>query len=219
MPDCAPTTGVPPPDPDPAHGAPFDPAAFADDPLDQFRLWMADAVRAGAGEPTAMTLATTGAGEVPDARMMLLKGVDDRGFRFFTNMESAKAEQLSGAPRAALVFWWYETCRQVRVRGTVEALDEAEASAYFATRPRESQVGAWASQQSRRLASREALEAEVRRVERRFAGTDVPKPPNWGGYRVVADEVEFWRGRRGRLHDRLLYRREGGVWERSLLHP
>jgi pyridoxamine 5'-phosphate oxidase len=156
---------------------------------------------------------------MPDVRMVLLNAVDDRGFTFFTNLESAKAAHLADTPHAALAFWWYETWRQVRVRGRVEGLDDAAAAAYFATRPREAQVGAWASRQSHLLASREALEEEVRRVEERFDGVEVPKPPHWGGYRVVADEVEFWQGRSGRLHDRLLYRSEGGSWFRSRLYP
>jgi pyridoxamine 5'-phosphate oxidase len=206
-------------DTEPTRGAPFDPDGFADDPLQQFRRWMADAVRAGAQEPTAMALATAGADGMPDVRMVLLNAVDDRGFTFFTNLESAKAAHLADTPHAALAFWWYETWRQVRVRGRVEGLDDAAAAAYFATRPREAQVGAWASRQSHLLASREALEEEVRRVEERFDGVEVPKPPHWGGYRVVADEVEFWQGRSGRLHDRLLYRSEGGSWFRSRLYP
>lgn len=199
--------------------AAFGPDGFAADPLEQFRLWMADAVRAGAREPTAMTLATAGAGGVPDARMVLLKDVDTRGFTFFTNLESAKASDLAATPHAALVFWWYETWRQVRARGTVERVDEAAAAAYFATRPREAQVGAWASHQSQVLASREELEETVRRMDERFAGVEVPKPPHWGGYRVVPEEVEFWQGRSGRLHDRLLYRRDGARWTRSRLSP
>jgi pyridoxamine 5'-phosphate oxidase len=202
--------------PDHAH---FDPDGFAADPLEQFRLWMADAVGAGAREPTAMTLATTSAAGTPDARMVLLKDVDTRGFTFFTNLESAKADQLAAAPGAALVFWWYETWRQVRARGLVERVDESAAAAYFATRPREAQVGAWASHQSGVLASREELEEAVRREDERFAGAEVPKPPQWGGYRVVPAEIEFWQGRSGRLHDRLLYRRDGGGWTRLRLSP
>src|SRR6202011_6148278 len=161
--DRTPTTGVTAPESDPARGMPFDADGFADDPLDQFRAWMADAVRPGATEPTAMALATVGAGGMPDARMVLLNAVDDRGFTFFTNLESAKAAQLAGVPHAALAFWWCETWRQVRVRGRVEPLDDAAADAYFATRPPEAQVGAWASRQSHLLASRAALEKEVRR--------------------------------------------------------
>lgn len=199
--------------------SPFDDEGFAADPLEQFRAWMADAVRAGAKEPTAMTLATAGAGGTPDARMVLLNALDDRGFAFFTNAESVKAAQLEEAPRAALVFWWYETWRQVRVRGRVERVDDAVAAAYFATRPREAQVGAWASRQSRPIDSRAALDDEVRRIDERFAGVEVPKPPYWGGYRVVPDEVEFWQGREGRLHDRLLYRKEDGGWTRTRLQP
>lgn len=197
----------------------FDDAGFAADPLEQFRIWMDDAVRAGAKEPTAMALATAGEGGIPDARMVLLNALDGRGFVFYTNVESAKAAQLGERPRAALTFWWYETWRQVRVRGTVERVDDAIAAAYFATRPREAQVGAWASHQSRPIGSRAELDGEVRRVEERFVGADVPKPPYWGGYRVVPDDVEFWQGREGRLHDRLLYRREQGAWTRSRLQP
>ena len=199
--------------------SPFDDGGFAGDPLEQFRVWMADAVRAGAKEPTAMALATAGVGGMPDARMVLLNALDDRGFVFFTNVESVKAAQLDERPYAALTFWWYETWRQVRVRGSVERVDEASAAAYFATRPREAQVGAWASQQSRPIASRAALDEEVRRVDERFAGIEVPKPPQWGGYRVVPDEVEFWQGRHGRLHDRLMYRRERRAWTRTRLQP
>ena len=200
-------------------GAPFDPEGFRDDPLDQFGLWMADAIRAGATEPNAMTLASTGADGRPDARMVLLKDVDDRGFTFFTNVESVKAEHLAVTPRAALVFWWYETWRQVRVRGSVEPVEDAVAAAYFATRPRDAQIAAWASSQSRVVETREVLEDRVRRMEERFAGVEVPKPPHWGGHRVVAEEVEFWQGRGGRLHDRLLYRRAGSGWTRSRLNP
>ncbi|HEX6493768.1 MAG TPA: pyridoxamine 5'-phosphate oxidase [Candidatus Dormibacteraeota bacterium] len=189
------------------------------DPLEQFRTWMDDAVHAGAKEPTAMALATIGADGTPDARMVLLKEVDDRGFVFFTNTESVKAGQLEHRPLAALAFWWYETWRQVRVRGSVEQVDDADTAAYFATRPREAQVGAWASRQSRPIDSRAALDAEVRSIDERFAGVEVPKPPYWGGYRVIPDEVEFWQGRHGRLHDRLLYRRDGDAWTRTRLQP
>jgi pyridoxamine 5'-phosphate oxidase len=197
----------------------FDDEGFAADPLDQFRVWMADAVRAGAKEPTAMALATAGEGGMPDVRMVLLNALDDRGFVFYTNVESVKAAQLDERPLAALTFWWYETWRQVRVRGRVEPVDEASAAAYFATRPREAQVGAWASQQSRPIGSRAELDEEVRRVDEHFAGVEVPKPRHWGGYRVVPDDVEFWQGRTGRLHDRLLCRRADGAWTRTRLQP
>ena len=200
-------------------GAPLDPDAFADDPLEQLRRWMADAVGAGAREPTAMALATVGDTGSPDARMVLLKDIDDRGIAFYTNVESVKAGQLAAVPHAALVLWWYETWRQVRVRGSIERVDDAAAAAYFATRPRGAQIAAWASRQSRVLESRRALEEEVRRMGERFAAAAVPKPPHWGGFRLVAEEVEFWQGRDDRLHDRVLYRRDGDAWTRSLLNP
>jgi pyridoxamine 5'-phosphate oxidase len=171
------------------------------DPIAQFREWFELAQRE-VPLAEAMTLATVDAQGAPDARMVLLKGADASGFRFFTNHESAKAGQLAGSGLAALVVYWRELDRQVRVRGTVERLDDAESDAYFASRPRDSQLGAWASPQSRALASRTELDQHLDEAEARFADEEVTRPPFWGGYLVVPEEIEFWQGRIGRLHDR-----------------
>jgi pyridoxamine 5'-phosphate oxidase len=176
------------------------------DPLAAFGRWLADVVRAGLPEPTAMVLATVDAAGGPAARTVLLKGCDERGLRFFTNLGSAKAADLAAHPRAALVFPWHAIFRQVRASGPVVELDRDEVAAYFATRPRDSQLGAWASAQSQVVASRAALDSSYDDVVARFPG-EVPAPPFWGGYRVVPDTWEFWVGRAGRLHDRMRYRR------------
>jgi len=167
----------------------------------------------------AMTLATTDADGAPDARMVLLKGFDADGFRFFTNYESVKGTQLAAEPRAALIVYWRELDRQVRARGEVERLPEADSDAYFATRARDSQVGAWASPQSRPLESREALDDLVREAETRFEGAAVPRPEHWGGYLLRPQTVEFWQGQVGRLHDRFRYTRENGGWRIERLGP
>lgn len=176
---------------------------------------------AGDPEPTAMTLATA-VGDRVTARIVLLKGHDERGFRFFTNYESAKGDQLLAHPRAALCFHW-KTLRngvQVRVEGRVERLPAAESDDYFATRPRGSQVGAWASSQSRTLADRAEFEARIAEVERRFDGASVPRPPHWGGYLVVPDRIELWYGADFRLHERQCYERDAGdCWTRRMLFP
>lgn len=191
-----------------------------DDPIELFRRWFADAQAAQMPQPDAMTLATVAADGRPSARIVLLKGVDARGFQFFTNYESRKAGELTADPRAALAFVWTPMFRQVRVTGDVTRLDAAESDAYFATRPRGSQIGAWASQQSRELADRAALEARVGELEERFAGGDVPRPPHWGGYLLEPREIEFWQGRENRLHDRFTYTRtDGGGWSRTRLQP
>lgn len=191
-----------------------------DDPIELFRRWFADAQAAQMPQPDAMTLATVAADGRPSARIVLLKGVDARGFQFFTNYESRKAGELAADPRAALAFVWIPMFRQVRVSGDVVRLDAAESDAYFATRPRGSQIGAWASQQSRELADREALEARVGELDERFAGGDVPRPPHWGGYLLEPREIEFWQGRENRLHDRFLYARAAdGGWNRARLQP
>jgi pyridoxamine 5'-phosphate oxidase len=188
------------------------------DPIVQFRSWFELALRE-VELPEAMTLATVDAGGAPDARMVLLKGVDERGFRLFTNRESNKALQIAASPRAALVVYWRELDRQVRVRGPIGEVGEDETDAYFATRPRDSQLGAWASPQSRQLASRTELEQRLDEVETRFADRDVTRPPHWGGYVVEPEEVEFWQGRIGRLHDRFRYTRERSEWRIERLAP
>jgi pyridoxamine 5'-phosphate oxidase len=189
------------------------------DPLVQFARWLADAVAAGLAEPNAMVLSTTGQ-DGPHARTVLLKGYGDAGFRFFTNLDSAKAHELAARPRASLLFPWHPLARQVRVEGAVSQLSRDEVAAYAASRPRESQLGAWASRQSRVVASRAELEDRYDELAARWPeGTEVPVPPFWGGYRVRPETVEFWAGRRGRLHDRLRYRRDGDSWRRERLAP
>ena len=192
---------------------------LAADPFTQFDRWLRQAVEAGVHEPNAMTLATAGTDGVPSARMVLLKAVDARGFVFFTNLESRKARELSARPAAALVFFWAELERQVRVEGTVEAVSRAEAERYFASRPRGSRLGAWASRQSDRAGSRAELEAQLKRREEEYRDRDIPTPPFWGGFRVVPHTVEFWQGRENRLHDRLVYSGRGSAWSVGRLQP
>jgi pyridoxamine 5'-phosphate oxidase len=190
------------------------------DPLVQFRSWYRLAEESEAPQPDAMTLATATADGAPSARMVLLKGVDERGFVFFTNYESRKARELAENPRAALVLYWVALRRQVRVTGRVEALTAEESEAYFRTRPYGSRLAAWASRQSSVIPDRSVLEDEYRRLEAEYADEDVPLPPFWGGYRVTPETVEFWMGRENRLHDRLRYRRgENGDWVIERLSP
>jgi len=193
----------------------------ADDPFELFDLWFAEANAREPNDPNAMALATVDADGLPDVRMVLLKGHDARGFVFYTNSHSAKGRQLAGQPRAALLFHWKSLRRQVRVRGAVEAVAEAESDAYFASRPRASQVGAWASDQSAPLAARSVLEGRVSDFDAKFEGADVPRPPHWRGYRVVPAQIEFWRDRRSRLHERRLFSRLGGdgSWSTRMLYP
>src|SRR5438067_857800 len=185
---------------------------LAADPIDQFRSWYGRAARE-APLSHAMALATVDADGHPDARMVLLKGFGPEGFRFFTNSGSAKGHQLAAVPRAALILYWRELDRQVRIRGEVEALADADSDEYFASRPRDSQLGAWASPQSEPLANRAALDERLAQAARRFEGVEVPRPQYWGGYLVRPDEIEFWQGQVGRLHDRFLYARRGAGWE------
>jgi len=189
------------------------------DPIEQFRGWFEQALAADLHEPNAMTLATATPGGSPSARMVLLKGFDERGFVFYTNYEGRKAEELEANPRAALVLYWGELRRQVRVEGGVSRLPDAESDAYFAGRPRGSQLGAWASEQSRPVSDRGVLEQRLRELEANYEGHDVPRPPFWGGYRVEPETIEFWQGRENRLHDRMVYRRSDGQWRRERLQP
>lgn len=190
------------------------------DPHAQFDRWLAEAATVGVRYPEQMALATATRDAVPSVRMVLLKGHDARGFVFYTNRSSRKAAELEANPRAAAALYWELQDRQVRVEGTVERVPDGESFAYFRTRPRGSQIGAWASPQSRAVESRAGLEQRVAEIERRFAGHDeVPLPPFWGGYRIVAAAIEFWQGQSSRLHDRLRYELTDGVWSGERLAP
>jgi pyridoxamine 5'-phosphate oxidase len=193
----------------------------ADEPMRLFTAWFEEAVRREPADPNAMALATVDADGVPNVRMVLLKGVDERGFVFYTNRDSTKGSELEHAPRAALVFHWKSLTRQVRVRGTVEPVTDAEADAYFATRPRLAQIGAWASRQSAPLESRLAFEKAVALYTAKYVVGTVPRPPFWSGYRVMPQAIEFWHDRPFRLHDRIEFRREGlgGAWTKTRLYP
>ena len=179
------------------------------DPIEQFRVWLAAARAAGIYEPEAMTVSTVGADGRPSSRYVLLRGLDERGYCFYTNYRSAKARALDANPSAALTFGWLEIHRSVRVEGAVERLSEAESDAYFAARPRAARISAWASPQSEVIASRDELERAAAGFERRFGDAEVTRPPHWGGFLVRPQRVELWQGRAGRLHDRLRYAREG----------
>ena len=189
------------------------------DAIEQFQRWFEDARRAELHEPNAMTLATVDAQGQPSARMVLLKGVDQRGLTFFTNHGSRKALEILANPKAALVFWWGPLARQVRFEGTIEGVDLAETEAYFRSRPKGSQLAAWASPQSSVIADRAELEAAERAQRERFGGGEVSLPPFWGGYRLVPARVEFWHGRPSRLHDRLRYTRTAEGWQIERLAP
>ena len=188
-------------------------------PIEQFRGWFGEALAADLHEPNAMTLATATPDGRPSARVVLLKGFDERGFVFYTNYEGRKSTEIEANPRAALVFYWGELERQVRVEGRVSRVPDEASDAYFAERPRGSQLGAWASEQSRPVRDRGALEERLRELEGEYEGREVPRPPFWGGYRVEPETIEFWQGRENRLHDRLRYHRAGELWRRERLQP
>lgn len=189
------------------------------DPINQFRHWFDEALAANLHEPNAMTLATATPDGRPFARIVLLKGYDGRGFVFYTNYEGRKARDLEANPNCALVFYWGELERQVRIEGRGVQVSDKESDAYFASRPRGSRLGAWVSEQSRTIESREKLEERLKELEEEYEGREIPRPPFWGGYRVEPEGVEFWQGRENRLHDRLLYTRCAEEWIIERLQP
>jgi pyridoxamine 5'-phosphate oxidase len=189
------------------------------DPIQQFHAWFDQALKAEVPEPNAMTLATCTPEGWPSARIVLLKEVNEQGFTFFTSYEGRKARELAANPRGALVFYWTELERQVRIEGTVERTTAEISDAYFRTRPRGSQLGAWASRQSEVVASRALLEARLKEFEERYLDQEVPRPPLWGGFRLSPLSIEFWQGRASRLHDRICYRRQADAWHIERLSP
>jgi pyridoxamine 5'-phosphate oxidase len=189
------------------------------DPMVQFGTWFENVVDANVHEPNAMILATATREGLPSVRTVLLKGYDGRGFVFYTNYEGRKARELEANPACALLFYWGELERQVRIEGRAGRVPGEESDAYFASRPRGSRLGAWASEQSRPVAGRNVLEERARALEKEYEGREVPRPPFWGGYRVEPHAIEFWQGRENRLHDRISYRRESGGWRLERLQP
>jgi pyridoxamine 5'-phosphate oxidase len=189
------------------------------DPLELFGLWFEEAKTGEPNDPDAMALASVGEDGMPSTRMVLFKGADERGFVFYTNLESRKGRQLLARPKAALLFHWKSLRRQVRIEGEAQPVGDEEADAYFATRPKDSQIGAWASDQSRPLAGRFELEKRVARFAAKYALGEVPRPPHWSGFRVVPQRMEFWREGAFRLHDRLVYHRESEGWRTERLYP
>lgn len=197
---------------------PLDESSVADDPIAQFKKWFEEALQAEQPDPEAMTLSTaTSSGRV-SGRIVLLKGVDERGFVFFTNYESRKSHELMANPYAALTFYWSSLNRQVRIEGSIEKVTAQESEDYFQTRPRGSQLGAWASPQSTEIASREALDQKLAEMEERFKNQQIPCPPFWGGFRLKPTEIEFWQGRENRLHDRIVYTLDDR-WKLSRIAP
>ena len=189
------------------------------DPIVQFQTWFDEAVAAQLPEPNAMTLATATKAGVPSARIVLLKGLDSRGFVFYTNYESRKGEELVENPHAAIVFLWAALERQVRIEGRVEKVSDAETEAYFHSRPLSSQLGAWSSDQSRVVDDRTVLEQRFQDFQDKYANQEIPRPPHWGGFRVIPHQIEFWQGRPSRLHDRLRYRLSSNHWQIDRLAP
>lgn len=194
-------------------------STIAENPIRQFSIWFEQALSSDLLDPNAMTLSTVNKEGIPSSRIVLLKGVDEQGFRFYTNYKSRKGIELAENPHAALCFYWSALERQVRIEGKVQKLNRDQSEIYFHKRPRLSQLGAWASQQSSKVASRQELESRFEKVKERFEGKEVPLPDFWGGYRLIPDRIEFWQGRRGRLHDRICYKRKKSDWEVFRLSP
>jgi pyridoxamine 5'-phosphate oxidase len=197
----------------------LDKADVDPDPIVQFQEWFEKVIDADLHEPNAMIVSTASTDGKPSARTVLLKGYDERGFVFYTNYEGRKANEIEANPMCALLFYWGELERQVRIEGRASRLSGDESDAYFEGRPRGSRLGAWASEQSRPVEDRSVLEERVKALEAQYEGREIPRPPFWGGYRVEPDTIEFWQGRENRLHDRLVYRREDGAWRIERLQP
>jgi pyridoxamine 5'-phosphate oxidase len=197
----------------------LDRADLDPDPIVQFQEWFEKVIDADLHEPNAMIVSTASTDGKPSARTVLLKGYDERGFVFYTNYEGRKANEIEANPMCALLFYWGELERQVRIEGRASRLSGDESDAYFEGRPRGSRLGAWASEQSRPVEDRSVLEERVKALEAQYEGREIPRPPFWGGYRVEPDTIEFWQGRENRLHDRLVYRREDGAWRIERLQP
>lgn len=199
--------------------ATLDETTVGNDPLAFFQQWFGEAQNAGAEEVNAMTLATVDASNFPHARIVLLKGIDDLGFVFFTNYDSDKGRQLATNPNAAIVFFWKELERQVRIEGKITKVSAAESDEYFQSRPASSRIGAWASPQSKVIANRREIEAAENKYRQAFSDGHIPRPAHWGGYRVLPHYIEFWQGRSSRLHDRISFRLADGVWQKARLAP